>query len=884
MNIRVLYIFIQLICLLPACAFAESKNVLLVNSYDQEMNWVSSITQGVIDTLQPDQVNLHLHIENMSSKMFSSKEYYQAFSKMLEAKYQNISFSVILTSDNNAYDFFRERRDLLFPGVPVVFCGVNDFQQEQLEGLEKFTGFAESITIRETVDLILRNHPETKEIFIINDYLVTGKAWRRSIKKELKNYPAEVMFRYSENKTLQDLQDEIAGLSPGTVIVLGVFFSDKDGYSSSYEEIGRDLAKVSPVPIYCLAEFNLSEYIIGGVVVSGYGEGEEIARIARKILDGQPAYLRPVRGTNGHRAIFDYRQLKKWNIKETKLPPGAVVQSRPFSLYTAYKMPIWMGLLFIFVLLCTIVFLGINVRRRKVTEIILQRSREKFRKMYQDAPVMLYNVDQNNRIFQVNDLWLSIMGYARQEVVGRQILDFMTPDSKEKMKKDRSILYSAGYMHDCAHTLVRKNGEIIEVLLTAYLEKNSHGETIGVRVSMIDVTLQNKLYKANLDLEKQVQQSQKLESIGRLAGGIAHDLNNLLSPILGYGGLLKADSSLTEEQKKRLDQIFKAAVGARDLVKQLLAFSRKQAVEVKALNMNDNLQECLKLLRQTIPENIKISCKMSEDLKPILADDGQIKQVIVNLLVNAADSMKDRGEIVVETANESLDQEYCKAHRGARPGDYVLLSVEDNGCGIEPDAISQIFEPFYSTKGDLGTGLGLSIVYGVVKQHCGYVQVDSEPGHGTTFRIYLPVTEKVRKTVKTVSSQERERPGGETIMLVEDNHDVRNICKTMLEELGYTVFSFSDGTSAQAAGLELYKMVDLLITDVIMPDINGKELYQRLSKLLSQPKVLYMSGYTDDIIAKHGIIEEGVLFIEKPFTKEGLAKKVRIALDTLPDL
>ena len=368
-----------------------------------------------------------------------------------------------------------------------------------------------------------------------------------------------------------------------------------------------------------------------------------------------------------------------------------------------------------------------------------------------------------------------------------------------------------------------------------------------------------------------------MESIGRLAGGVAHDLNNLLSPILGYSDLLMADSTVHDAHKKKLKQIINASLRARELVHQLLAFGRKQILEYKPFDLNRVLSEFEALMRRVIREDIEIKIIRSPLLKPVTADRGQIEQVIMNLAVNAADAMPQGGTITIETAAARLDERFAVAHPGATPGTYALLCVSDTGCGMDEQTRLQIFEPFFSTKGT--TGLGLATVYGIVKQHKGNIWVSSEPGKGTIVKVYLPMDEAQFSPVQDDEQVSDTIPGTETILLVEDSDQVRDIVRDILNSHGYTVIAAGNATEALQLLQTHHGDIQMLLTDVVMPDMNGKQLYEKATQFRPALKVLFMSGYTNNVVLHQAGLEEGIQFIQKPFTTQALAAKVRRVLE-----
>jgi signal transduction histidine kinase len=382
-------------------------------------------------------------------------------------------------------------------------------------------------------------------------------------------------------------------------------------------------------------------------------------------------------------------------------------------------------------------------------------------------------------------------------------------------------------------------------------------------------------------LEVQFLQAQKMEAVGRLAGGIAHDFNNLLTIINTNAQLSLMDLKDWDPLKEKLESIQTAGGRAADLTRQLLAFSRRQVVEMKVIDLNALLQELEKMLTRVMGEDIELGTRLGKDLGRIKADPGQIEQIILNLVVNAKDAMPSGGKLTIETANMEMDQEYVHTHLEMKPGRYVMLSVSDTGVGMTPEVRERVFEPFFTTKEKgKGTGLGLSTVYGVVKQSGGYIWVYSERGQGTTFKIYLPrvdepLEEEVRKKVV-----KEELPGGkETILVVEDEEEVRKLAVAILRKQGYRILEASNGGDAFLICEQGKEPVRLLLTDVVMPGLNGPELARRLRYFYPEMKVLFMSGYTDNGVLQQGVLDHGMFFLQKPFSVDGLTGKVRSVLD-----
>jgi CheY-like chemotaxis protein len=387
-------------------------------------------------------------------------------------------------------------------------------------------------------------------------------------------------------------------------------------------------------------------------------------------------------------------------------------------------------------------------------------------------------------------------------------------------------------------------------------------------------------------LEAQLRQAQKMEAVGQLAGGIAHDFNNLLGVIIGWSEVFEERLSQSDPLRPKAEQIKKAGQRAAALTRQLLAFSRKQVLEPKILDLNTVVTDTLKMLQRLIGDDIELATIPALELGRVKADQGQIGQVIMNLAVNARDAMPQGGKLTMTIANAEMDDVSIRQHPGAVPGSYVKLAVSDTGCGMDHETQARIFEPFFTTKElGKGTGLGLSTVYGIVKQSGGYISVYSELGRGTTFKIYLPrIEQSVTQGAFSKNIKEPVR-GWEIILLVEDAPSLRELARELLEDNGYTVLEAGNGADAIQVAERYGKTIHLLLTDVVMPGMDGGKLAERMTHSHPGIKVLYMSGYTDDAIVHHGVLDSGVALLQKPFTRESLTRKVRdvLGMDEKPE-
>jgi PAS domain S-box-containing protein len=514
-----------------------------------------------------------------------------------------------------------------------------------------------------------------------------------------------------------------------------------------------------------------------------------------------------------------------------------------------------------------------DITESKHAEEALRQSESHFRSLVHDAPYGIYRVTAEGRLLQVNPALVKMLGYeSEEELLQRNVAKDIYRDERVREALFREHWRKKDF-REVETEWRRKDGRIITVKITGHPVTGKDDSIAYFEVFAEDITEQRML-------EKQLLQSQKMEAIGRLAGGIAHDFNNLLGVILGHSDILEQHAAANERLRKSVEATRNAAERAAALTKQLLGFSRKQVVEPRVMDLNASVLEVEKMLHRVIGEDIELVIRLARDLGCVKADPGQLSQILMNLTINSRDAMPGGGKLVIETANLELDETYARQHLGAKPGRFIMLVVSDTGTGMNSETLSHIFEPFFTTKEvGKGTGLGLSMVYGIVKQSNGYIMAYSEAGHGTTFKIYFPRTEESLPAQK----KEKEIAGGtETILVVEDEPALRELTCALLEDSGYSVIESSGVEDAIQTAKDPQRRIDLLLTDVVMPRLDGRELANQMAVLRPGLKVLYMSGYTDEVIVHRGVLAQGMLLVQKPFTKSTLLQKVREALDTQP--
>ena len=515
-----------------------------------------------------------------------------------------------------------------------------------------------------------------------------------------------------------------------------------------------------------------------------------------------------------------------------------------------------------------------DITERKRAEEELAKERNLLRTLIDHLPDFIYFKDAQGRFITVNTSQLRILGAASlEEVVGKRDLDFYPREAAESFEADeKEIIRSGEALINREELITDRAGKKKWVLTTKISLLDSAGAAVGIVGIGRDIT-------EHKNLENQLLQAQKMEAVGQLAGGIAHDFNNILTAIIGYGTFLQMKMKEGEPLRHNVDQILASTERAAHLTQSLLAFSRKQIISPKPVDLNGIIRRVEKFLLRIIGEDVELRTEMAEEELTVMADSGQVEQVLMNLAANARDAMPEGGQLTIATGRLILDDQFIKAHGYGAPGPYALISLEDSGIGMDRKTQDKIFEPFFTTKEvGKGTGLGLSIVYGIVKQHSGYINVYSEPEKGTTFRIYLPI-------VQTPAEQSGHRDlappegGTETVLLGEDDPAVRQLTRMTLEEFGYTVIEAQDGDEAVQKFVENRGQVRLLLLDIVMPKKSGKAVADEIKQMDPGVRVLFTSGYTANIIHKKGILDEGLNFITKPFSPGDLLRKVREILD-----
>jgi len=514
-----------------------------------------------------------------------------------------------------------------------------------------------------------------------------------------------------------------------------------------------------------------------------------------------------------------------------------------------------------------------DVSERRKAEAALRESEERYRTLVEGVRDIIFALSPEGTIASLNPAFETITGWRREEWVGQPFERLVHP---EDLPLALELLGRVvrGELRPASQFRVRTAKVDYRVGEFSATPQLHEGRLVGILGIGRDVT-------ERVQLEQQLRQAQKMEAVGRLAGGIAHDFNNILTAITGYADLLLEDLGATDPRRQDADEIHKAADRAAGLTRQLLAFSRQQVLQPTVLEVNKLVSDLEKMLRRLLGEDVELGTRLAPTTGRVKADPGQLEQVIMNLAVNARDAMPNGGKLTLETGNVNLDEAYAADHYPARAGPFVLLAVSDTGIGMSEETQAHMFEPFFTTKEKgKGTGLGLATVYGIIKQSGGFIWVYSEVGRGTTFKLYLPRVEELAERVsQPAQASARPARGTETVLVVEDEAPVRSVARQVLERHGYTVLEAASAEAALDIATRYSGTIHLVLTDVVMPGLNGRELATRLADLRPDARVIFMSGYTDDAVTRHGVLEPGSAYVQKPFTPDAIARRVREVLD-----
>jgi PAS domain S-box-containing protein len=872
----VLPVLCALVCVLPfggdAGAAPVRGNILYLNSYHDGYSWSDDIFEGLREGLQGHS-EVELQVEYMDYKKYELGFLSSLLGDLYKRKFRGMHFDVIVLSDNNAFNFYLERGAELFPGVPAVFCGINDFSPEVISGRD-MTGVVENFDVADTLGIALKFHPEKKRLVIIGDESVTGVAIRNQLLDATPRFKDRLDVEYWSGFDTDELRKQVREASDDTFFFFIPFYQSIKGRFYSAAELLEIASRNTSSPIYSSWEFLLGHGIVGGKLLSGQEHGRKAAELALRVLGGERAGDIPVVHSTPSRFEFDYNQLQKMGIDESELPVDSIIVNAPKAFYEVDRGLFWTIMVSFFLLMVTTLFLVRNIARRRMAEMEMEKQLS-FQEILMDTIPMLVTWKGRKQIYLgANRYFADFFGLASpSKIIGRKesaipvLNDYLQWDEP----LDRQVMETERPIRRQRRTVINAKGQtcVLEVNKVPLLDEK--GNVMGTLTTGEDVTKE-------ANLEKQLLQSQKMEAIGTLAGGIAHDFNNILTSIINSTELAQLDVDTQTPAGQDLERVLKAAQRGSGLVKKILTFSRPSQEGFQYVKIEDVVRDAVGLLKASLPRNIKVTTQIGNEMGTCLADPTQIHQVVMNLCTNAFHALRPTGgrlEITLET--EEIDVSTSEL-RNLPPGSYAVLTVADNGPGIPPEIVDKIFDPFFTTKGKAeGTGLGLAVVLGIIKVHKGSVEVTSAPGMRTAFVVRLPRVAK--ETGESAGSVVSATPGQGRILFVEDDPDQLATIPRVLEMLGYRVVPVHDA----AAGLDRIAHddtpFDLVITDYDMPGQNGVELARSLAEVSPDMPVLMVSGRERAVQAAQAM-PNIVKVVLKPYDRNTLSEAIREILQT----
>jgi len=964
---------------------AESpRKVLVLHSYHAGLSWTDSLVKGIGEGLAESGMVLDIAHEFMDTKRIFSEQYLDRLAALYALKFRDSHIDVIVATDDLAFNFLRKHHGRLFPGKPVVFCGVNSFQDDMLEGLPTFTGVLEAFDMPATLEAALQLQPQATRFVVISDQTLTGTTNKPIFLEAIQKLSRPMDVLLLENHTMDEVRAEVSRLDMGDIAVWLSFTTDRAGNYYDFRRSATLISEVSGAPLYSFWDFHLGYGIAGGKLASGYFQGRLGAQLATRILAGEPAASIAVVKESPNRFMFDFLQLQRFNIDPETLPAGSIVINTSVTLYSQYKHLVWGVAGGFFALSSIIALLLVNAANRRRANSSLTLSENRFRTLFDSAASGIALVGLEGRYLRVNDALCSMLGFSREELERKNWQDVTCPEDTERTRAMISEILSGHPAPPMEKRYLHKNGQLVWALMSVGLNIDRDGKPLNYVSQVQDITrmkqvqaemhqsveryrqifeadlsgfflaspsgkvlLCNKIFAGILGLgsvaeavgknistfyrnadfwaklandladgvkvenievellrddgetitvlcngigrynegrlvevqghmmdisrqkklETQLVRAQKMEAIGLMAGGVAHDLNNILSGIINYPELMLAKLDKDSHLRKPLESVRESGQRAATVVADLLTVARSAANVRESHNVHTLVREYLdspefNRLCSLYPHvTIDVEC-LSEN-STILCSPVHIKKCLMNLVTNAMEAIEDKGQVLL-----AIREETKSAEQGGRtvPCDYVVVDVTDNGPGISEKDRERIFEPFYTKKvmGKSGTGLGLAVVWNTAQEHGGKITIASD-ARGTTFSLSLP-----RYSMPALASakemDEEPPPGrGERVLVVDDEPTLRDIADQILTAYGYHVTVV--GSGEEAIAFLRQEKVDLVLLDMFMePGINGCLTYEKIISIHPRQKAIIASGFSKSEDVKKAMRLGVGNFIEKPYS------------------
>ena len=857
------------------------KQILILNSYHAGYNWTDELNRGLRSVLETQNFETEIWVEFLDTQRMPGPAHLVAEGARLSRKFHDSKLDLIISSDDDATALLAGPGDPIFGQTPVVFCGVSGLELVQQLPRTRFTGLIEVFQLDTLLNRMLGLFPHTSKVVVVTDNAPSNAA-HRELLEAIGKRRHELPFEYLDGARLSfdEILAELRRVPADSLVIASAFTHDKDGRYLAPMSSGRRIAAASRAPVVSENTSQLGQGYLMGNANMGYEHGQVAALIALKVLAGQSPASIGIQHHSALRMLVDYTAMKRFGLSAAKLPEGTRIINRPADwkdFYAANPLVVWTALGFILLQSGIIAALFLNIARRRRAEVALRSSQAQLQGSQEIAHLGSWERDISSGALIWSDEVYRIYGENRESFQPNlaPMLGRIHPEDRERIRlltKEADARHSDRVME---YRVVRPDGTIRHVQVQGKWIQLPDGRA-RVNGTVQDVT-QIK------EMEAHVQHALRVDSLGNLAGGIAHDFNNLLTVINGYCDLLLRKFGEGDPARRQILEIRRAGERAAELTGKLLTFSRKQVFKATTVQINDVVVAMEGLLLPVLGDTIQLRQNLAPDLEIVRLDRAELEHAILNLAANARDAMPGGGTLTITTANERIDSFQSSYGFQVTTGLFAVLTVSDTGCGIDQATQGRIFEPFFTTKDvGKGTGLGLSTVYGMVQRSCGLVKVESEPGQGATFRLLFPAVAASEPEGLTSSGAQEGLPGGsERILLVEDQPPVRALAVETLKALGYDVLSANDGHGALLMLPEGAMPVQLLITDVMMPGMDGPELAAQLQKRFSGLRVLFISGYSGGHLPLD-VLGMEVAFLAKPFLPAQLARRVREVLAAPP--
>jgi PAS domain S-box-containing protein len=858
-----------------ASAHGAPREILIIHSYQVDYVWTREIMKGITSELDRLAEPHFLHIEFMGSKYLYDTNIEAGFTALYRAKYKNRNIALVICSDENAFHFLRAKRDELFPGAPVVFCGVNEFKPWMLEGHKGFTGVVEDNDMARNLELALQFHPGTKHVYIIGDETITMHLVKEHMHELELRFTGVLDFTYLPDDPLDKLIGMVKKLPEDSIIYYLALHKDNQGGVYNAEEVLDRLSQATPTPIYGNWTFLLGHGLIGGLLCDGFEQGRVAGDMAVRILHGENPDNIPVVLDSPNLYRFDYAALNRFQIDRRLLPPNSEVVNVPDPFYRLNKQAFW-TLIFGMAALAgfTLLLVAGILKRRRIESALIQSeeelrgAEEKYRSIFENSALGIFRSTLDGRYLDANPAMAALMGFDSPAQMTDSVGDlfeelYADPGRARGIKK---LIEESLAPFRFENRYRRKDGRIITANVSIRPVRDKRGQVVSVEGFMEDAT-------EKIDLERALVQSQKMEAMGTLAGGIAHDFNNILTSVINSIELALPETPEASPGRRDLSRALAASRRGGDLVKQILSFSRADKEEFSPVDLTAVISDTLHMLEASLPRNIRVTAHCGVPDARILGNATRIQQVLINLCANAFQAMRETGGSLDIDLSEEEQPSPSQAEAHA-PEVFLKIAVTDTGPGIPPEVADKIFDPFFTTKpkGE-GTGLGLSVAHGIIKAHGGMIGLDSAPGEGARFVIYLPKAgEAKEKSVPEESAGDR---GCGTILYVEDDADQVFTIPRVIESLGYTVIAQRDPREALDIFSKRPEHFTAVVTDFDMPGINGVELAREILAARPHMPVILATGRRAEAEAALG--DERLTILAKPYNRDELARALRQA-------